>query len=108
MLNEYLIQKLGWIQFRRDCLSYNLNIPFQDDKNVLFYYHQEKEKIIFVIKHIKVGEYKFVYCDYKTNGNYHFESHSFKTTYDFLLLVNKFQCCNLKYQRFLKINTILK
>ena len=127
-INEYLIGKMGWVQYS---MSRGIGVhytpylskviqPFADDPLVKFFFDVKDHYICFIIKEFSEKEkkqnretsYKFIIMEYNPDividGQPKFTISEFSSNSELFGLINKYKACNSEYQRYFKLNNILK
>lgn len=120
-INTNILRRMGWRDY-----SYTRGIGnnpskfkfFQEDKEVRYFILFEDRKTCFAIKEIvtkdtklkkskKYNEYKFITVDFSFKRP-KFYTKEFNSNIELLCLIRENLACDLEYQRFFQINSILK
>jgi hypothetical protein len=120
-INTNILRRMGWrdYSFTRGIGNNPYKYKFfQEDEEVRYFIVFEERKKCFAIKEIvtkdpklknskKYNEYKFITVDFsKKRPN--FDVNDFNSNIELLCLIRENLACNLEYQRFFQINSILK
>ena len=120
-INSGIIRRMGWREYSftrgvgNNPYKYKF---FQEDDEVRFYILFEDRKICFAIKEIlkkdtklknskKYNEYKFITVDFSLKRP-KFQVVDFNSNIELLCLIRDNLACDLEYQRFFQINSVLK
>lgn len=116
-INLILLKKMGWIDY-----SYNYSIIFNilnnDDINGIKHIFLSQERnMFFAIKEIshdsklkknkKYNEYEFIIVDFSKKRKYYYKKR-LVSNIELLYLIRENLACDISYQRFFQINSILK
>jgi hypothetical protein len=117
-LNVSILRRMGWrdYSFSRG-IGPGINF-LEEDGQVRYFILFEDRKICYAIKEIiikdsklkkskKYNEYKFITVDFSKKRP-KFETNDFNSNLELLYLIREKLACNLEYQRFFQINSILK
>jgi len=116
-LNSDILRRMGWRDY-----SYTRGIGsgfrfFEEDSQVRYFFLSDERKLCFAIKEIipesklrkskKYNEYKFIIVDFSKKKP-KFLTKSFNSNMELLYLLRENLACDISYQRFFQINSILK
>ena len=117
MLNKYLLNKMGWLNYNS---IRGIGIPnsFEADDSVKFFINNKKSKICYLIRETRESEkenstnsFNFIIMDYNSDsfhGSTNSKIEEFSNNQELMKLIMKYDACNDEYQRHFKINKILK
>lgn len=113
-INSGLLRRMGWrdYSFHRG-IGVDINF-YEEDFRVKYFILFQDRKLCYVIKEFKsenklqkLNEYKFIKVDYSKKKP-KFYTFDFDSNIELMNLLRENLACNLSYQRFFQINSIIK
>lgn len=113
-INSGLLRRMGWRDYSiHRGIGVDINF-YEEDFRVKYFILFQDRKLCYVIKEFKsenklqkLNEYKFIKVDYSKKKPKFF-TFDFDSNIELMNLLRENLACNLSYQRFFQINSIIK